>query len=423
MMIARVVTAACGFVQVRIVLIHLGQSGLGLWITLTGLLWSATILDGGIGFALQNRMTRHLAAGEIELAAQLTRRAVSCLCAITFLLLAVALPLVWLAPWNTWFGGQHSESAGQLRGALFVVVIAGAVFVPLSISAKIVAARQALWITGMWTTIASVLGLLAVIIVGRTGSSLVAFTAAGCVLPLLPPLMMWFHVGSWRSIRPVATIAPTPPLWRDGAMFLLPQVGAAVTSSLVPALMTIFAGPVAAASFGVLQRLYGFALQIQSMGLAATWPSYTHAAAVGDRSFAQRTYRTTWILTIAGFIVPSLALSPWVPNAVRLWLGPDAPEIPSALLWVTAIWFSAQFCGQPIAVLLNGLGRVRNLAFVSWATIPAALVLADLAGPRAGAVGVVCALLLPYLFLTLPLTAWHASRGLKAITPPARAHV
>src|SRR5260221_8158230 len=57
----RATVAACGLVQVPMALHHLGPERFGVWIALSGLLWTLSSVDGGIGFALQNRIARLLA--------------------------------------------------------------------------------------------------------------------------------------------------------------------------------------------------------------------------------------------------------------------------------------------------------------------------------------------------------------------------
>lgn len=421
LMTARVITAACGLIQIRVVLGHLGPAGLGLWITLTGLVWSAGILDGGIGFAVQNRLTAHFAAGNEQAAGALLHRAYRRLRLIGAGVLVLGLVVVGCLPWSRWLPTDLALHR-DLPMAIGIVVVAAALLIPVSLVSRLAAARQAMWITGIWTAGSSLLGLIAVMMAGGLGSSLAGFTAAGCILPLLPHVLTWIHLRRQIPLADHAEPYPMTAVWKESALFLMPQVGAAFISSLVPSLVTIFAGPIAAASFGVLQRLYGFALQIQSMGLAPTWPAYTHAGAVGDAAFARRTFRTTGLLTAFGFILPVVVLTPFAPALIRLWLGSNAPDVPAALLWTTSIWYVLQFCGQPIAMLLNGLGRMGTLAVIGWIGIAASLGLCAWWGPRWGATGVVVALLIPYAVLNLPVTGWRAHRTLRALaqsTPPA----
>lgn len=415
LMSGRVVAAICGFVQLPIVFRALGAEGLGLWITLTGWLWSSTLLDFGVGYAVQNRVTRLLAEGKAADAAAVARRGLRAMAGVAIAVLAFGLPVAFFGRWGVWFGVQNPSLAAGLPAAVAFVIGAAALIVPLSLATRIATALQATWITGGWTMVASLLGLGGVIAAKRLGLPLLGFIAAGTILPVLPHAMTWLHVGS--RLRPRGRATSTgeraSSLWRESALFLMPQIGAALLGTLVPTLVTLFAGAIAAATFGVLQRLYGFALQIQATGLTPTWPAYTHAAAVGDGAFARRTFRTTWILTISAFIVPTLLLTPEVPRVVKLWLGASAPAIPHSLLWAVTALYLLQYCGQPIAMLLNGLGRLETLVLAGWAGIAIMLGLSFVLGPTFGAVGIALALIVPYVGLNLPMTAWQAHRALR----------
>jgi O-antigen/teichoic acid export membrane protein len=59
----RLTTAACTLVQIPLVLAALGPERFGLWVVAVSLLWTLASLDGGLGFALQNRLATHLALG------------------------------------------------------------------------------------------------------------------------------------------------------------------------------------------------------------------------------------------------------------------------------------------------------------------------------------------------------------------------
>lgn len=415
----RIATAVSGFLQVPIVLTHLGANGFGLWIALTGLLWSLAILDWGVGFAVQNKVATLLATGREAEAAALLRSAFRRLLASAVITAIVSLPLAFLGRWNAWFGVTDSAFQTQTPISLAIVFGVAAVLVPMSLALRLAAAVQQMWLTGLWAAIGSVLSLGAVALAGWLGLPLAGFVLAACLMPFTLSIGTWLHLRRripWLRHHPPT---PNPPfgLWRESLLFFMPQLGANFIGAFVPTLVMLFAGPLGAAAFGVLQRLFGLALQVQNMALAPTWPVYTHAAALGDAAFARRTFRASWLLTTLGFVLPALLFTPVVPAIVRVWLGSDAPVITPALLWIMAGWYVLQFCGQPIATLLSGVGRIGSLALAGWVGIAGALALCAVLGPRWGAEGIVVAMAVPYAFLSLPMTAWQAWRALAALTP------
>jgi O-antigen/teichoic acid export membrane protein len=415
---ARIVAALCGMVQLPIVLAALGVEGLGVWLVLMGLLWSLAILDFGLGAAAQNQVTALIAEGRRSEAAAVLGRTRRQLLLVAGGVVIVGLPLALAGPWSEWLGITNPALEAATPAAVTIVLIAAAVAVPWSLASRTAAALQQTWIIGLWTMAGSVLGLGAIIVAARLQWTLAGFVAAGCILPVAP------HVGTWLTLRRreswLRSAGEVPPAasdaWRGGIFFFLPELGATILGAFVPLLVAIFAGPVGAAAFSVLQRLYGFAVQVQMTGLAATWPAYANAAATQDGDFARRTFRATWWITALGFVTPTLLLTPLMPTVVRWWLGADAPAIEPSLLWIMAAWHVLQFCGRPIAILLHGLGRMRGLTAAGWIGIAGALPLCAILGPRWGAAGVVVALAAPYLCLSLPITAWQAHQALAEIS-------
>jgi O-antigen/teichoic acid export membrane protein len=419
----RIITAACGLVQIPLVLAHLGQEAFGVWMVLTGCLWTLGILDFGVGFAVQNKLTACLSLQHTKEAAALVCRARRTLILIGAVVATIGLAASWAFPWADLLGVTDPGLRLRVPGTVAIMFSAAALNIPLTLGTRAAAAAQQIWLTGIWTAAGSLLGLGAVALAGWWGSNVTGFMLAACVLPLLPGAGTWLSL--WRRFpwsRPVTAPAAFPPgLWRDSGLFFLPQLGSAINGTFLPMLVAVFAGPLAAGTFGVLQRIFGFGLQIQNLTLMPAWPAYSHAAARGDLAFVRKTYRMSWWLTLGLFVAPLVLATAWIPAVVQLWLGADAPVISPALLWAVSGWYVLQLCGQPIAMVLNGVGRMESLAVLGWAGLFLALALCSVLGPRWGALGVVAAMAAPYAALHLPFTAWQAHRILKTLhaAPPA----
>lgn len=419
----RLATAACTLVQVPLVLATLGPERFGLWVVATGLMWTLTSFDGGLGFALQNRVAVHLALGRTAAAAALAARGWRWLgtLAAAFALAGLALSAGLDFPG---LFGLGALPAGEVAPALVVAAAAGIASLPLALGARLAFAVQESWIPGLWSAAASLAALAATALAATFDAPAWVFVAASALVCLLPPLASALQVRTrhgWLRAAPdpAETAPPLRAVAAEGARFFAPQLGAAVTSSFLPVLVATHAGPVAAGAFGVVQRLFGLALQVQTVGLQPTWPAYTHAAARGESAVARRVYRRALlasVLAAAAILALALAAGP----IVMLWLRDAAPALPAVLVWSVALWNAVQCFGQPPAMVLNGTGRTRALAFLSAAGLAAAFGLAPLLGPRWGAVGVIAAFAVPYVFGNLPVIYLQAHRALAAIGTPDR---
>jgi O-antigen/teichoic acid export membrane protein len=415
----RLAVAACGLVQVPLAYRSLDREAFGLWIAFSGLFWSLTVLDCGLGFAVQNRVTTLLAGGQAGGAAALARWARNALGFGAAALLAFGLALARWGPWDAWLGIADASLHAQARLSAEIVFAAAATHLPVGLAARLATAAQCSGLNGMWTAASSLAGLAATALAAWRGWPLAGFVAASCVLPLGAGLGAWWSVARmtwWRM--PLALPPDRRGIVRQSALFFSPQAGAVAIGAFVPVLVAMVAGPVAAGTFGVLQRLFGFALQLQSHVLLPAWPAYADAAARGEAATARRTFRATVWVSLLAFMLPTMALTPLAPVIVRAWLGGGSPEVPTSLLWAVAGWHGLQFCGQPLAVLLNGAGRLEWPAMLGWISVFATVSLGSWLGSHWGAVGVVAALAGPYALLNLPICVWLARRALAEITAP-----
>ncbi len=421
----RFVSAACGLVQVPFAMAYLGTEAFGLWAALSGFLWTLGILDGGLGFALQNRLARLLATRREAEAAALARRGKHWLWVAAIGVLAMGIPLAYVLPWADWLGVHDPTLRAQTPLAIATMVGIAALLLPLAISARIAAARQETWLTGLWSALGSGASLIVLVACVQLSLPLAALVAAAGALPLVLYLGLALHLSARKSAvaQPAGIVAvDMKGIAMESVLFFVPQASAALVSSFVPMLIALFAGSAAVAPYSVLQRLFGLLLQINTLGLQPTWPAYTHAAARGDSTTARRLFRLSMLVTLGGSGSVTLLLAVLARPIVGVWLGGHAPSLDAPLIWSVAGWHAVQCIGQPPAMLLNGLGRNAALAAFGWINLVASLLLSLWLSPLWGAVGVIAALAIPYVGLNLPVVFWESRRALAAITrltPPA----
>lgn len=415
---SRCVTAACGLIQVPVVAHALRVELFGAWLALSGLLWSLNVLDFGLGFAVQNEVSFLLARGESATASAIARKAFRRLLWISVVFSGLALAIIPLLPWSRLFGLNETISATALPGGMVVLIAGAGLCLPFSLGPRLANAHQELWIVGLWTSLGSALALMSTLVVHRYGGGLAGYVAASALFPATANCGTLWHLR--RRIGPVEpAVLPiasdvTTQLWRDGFWFFIPQASAIFIGNLTPTLVAVTAGSAAVASFGSLQRILGFALQIQSLALSPTWPMYAQAKARNDLPFARKVYRGSWWMTAIVFVLPTLLLSPWIRHVVTLWLGAATPILPNRLIGAMVIWQCLQYLGIPIAMVLNGFNQQRQLAMCNLLYMISLLLGIAVFGPIWGAAGVVAGMALPYLLINLPYTGWKSSKVLRA---------
>jgi O-antigen/teichoic acid export membrane protein len=406
-------------IQTPIVLHALGPERFGIWIAVIGVVWTLPSFDAGIGFALQNRIALALAAGSEADAAALVRKGFKWLTLLATLVAIAAAPLLFARRAPEFLGVHDADLAAETRSALQVAYLAVIASFPLSLASRTAAACQAMWLTGFWTMIASIIGLAATMMSAWLGLSLAAFTASACILPLLPQLGTAVHLAArspWLRNRAATIELRFAAVWRESALFFIPQIGAAFISSFVPTLVSHFSGPVVAGGFGVLQRVFGLVTQVQGLSLQPTWPAYTHAMSHGDTATARRLYRRSWVLTLV-IIVGIGAIIPFWRPLLHVWLRTELPSVSTALVGAVGAWHCLQCLGQPPAMLLNGTGRIEPVARIAAVTLIFSVILCFPLGRLGGAFGVLAALSIPYVTINLPFIIVKARRVLEVFSP------
>lgn len=410
----RLTAAACALVQIPIVLHHLGTEQFGIWIALSGILWTLAGFDLGLGYALQNRIGEALAHERLSDAAMLVRGGRKALFRMALLALPPAIALVLWGDWLGWFNVESAHLDVPVRTSSAIVFATVIASLPASLATRIAAAAQLTWLNGVWMAAASLVALALVAAGAALDLGLPTFITAACLIALLPHIGVWLSVRrrfAWLAGRGDAGAIPRE-VWRDSALFFVPQLGANFTSSLAPVLVAFFAGPLMAGGYGVLQRLFGFAQQLHALCLQPMWPAYTHVAARQDCASARQFYRRSWLITLLAIAALLLILAPFTYTLLELWLSDRVPPLTLPLIWAVALWHALQLSGVPPAMLLNGVGRPGVTAWSTVACLLLTLGFSAWMGPQWGALGVVLALALPYALLNLPVIMLGARRAL-----------
>jgi len=406
----RAVTALCGLIQLPVVYRGLSLDDFGLWVALVGLLWTCSSLDGGLGFALQNRLSSALARGQGPEASVTLRTGLLLTLGLSCLVFLCLLILSLSVDWMSWF---HLDGALRTKpsvGSLVLLAMAAAMTLPSTLAARVATAVQKTWISGLWTMVSSSLMLAVVLLIPP---SLGGYLAASCLPLLLPGVLTFIHL--WLQETWLRTPSGQHFAWkgltRESLLFFSPQLGAAFAGAFLPALVAAHAGLQAAAVYGILHRLYSLAQQMLSLALQPVWPAYTHAFTLGQHAQLRALLKKSSLLCGLGFMLPMALGTVLVPTVLRLWLGPSAPVVDATLLWFVCLWNLLMLAGQPPSILLNGTGRLWGVAFTSWLWMLLAWLLASPLSASLGGAGVILALTLAYGAAYLPVV-WTQALGI-----------
>jgi O-antigen/teichoic acid export membrane protein len=356
---------ACTFIQVPLALHYLGAEGYGFWVTLIGIGIFMNFSDLGLGVGLQNVMSIDFADQRDDHMRQTYFTGAICLALLGLAVMAISLPLVAAIDWAAVFKIHDATVSPQVRRCLALTIIAFAAGFPLNATARLVAATQMGWIHGLWIALGSAIALGFTFLAIALSLNLTAFIALSVSAPLIQGVGMHLHMMkrlNWRH-RPWSQLPRKE--WREflgtSFTFSAPQIAGALMNALPPVALSTTAGPVAAAGFNVLQRLYSPLTQGHQMFVQPFWPAFTEAIRRGDLPWIRRSLVSTLLGTgifLAGLAGLALA-SEWL---LHLWVGAQSQNIGRELRLAVAVWLAVVMAGQPLFYFLLGAGRLTRLA-------------------------------------------------------------
>jgi O-antigen/teichoic acid export membrane protein len=415
--VARVISVFCTLAQVPIALRYLGADGFGLWMTLNGIAGLLLVADLGLSLGAKTIIAQAFGRGDVLGCQAIARESFIQAAKLGAAVAIVGTALAWAFDWRTVLGPLSPGLAQQLPWALTALAFCAGAALPTGIGVSLAAAVQLTWVQHLATAVGGALTLLIVAAGAAANLSWLTIVIACLALPaVINASIGWGvlrHLG-WRTSTPSsASVAQRRELWHLSRWFLLPQLGSLFMVLSVPVVIAGFGGPIAVAAFNLLQRVFGIVNQAHWMALLALWPAYGDAHARSDYSWMKAAYRKSWQATVLLFVPGTVILAALMPLLVRFWVGAGKIDLSPTLVWVSAAWFVLQLLGQPPAVLLNGVGRLRTVALYGTLGHLLSLVLMVVGGRMAGPSGVVAGMTIGYFLIGFPITLTQAGRALK----------
>lgn len=413
---ARVVSVTCTLAQVPIALRLLGAEGFGLWMTLSSLAGLLTLGDLGLGLGAKTLLAETHGKDDSRAFRIL---ADECQRQLLWLALVVALlgvALTFAIDFAAVFKVTDPTLARQLPVALVGLMAMAGLTLASSLGNVLAASLQLAWLQHLSVALGGFLTLLVVLLCAALHASWLALTLWSLALPAIVnvTILVWLrlHLG-WRGLSAERLAAEEHgKLRRLSRWFLVPQLGSLFMLAGLPAAIAAAGGPFAVTVFNLLQRIFGLVGQVHWMALSGLWPAYSEAHSRGDHLWIRQAYRRSWLVTCAVFFPGLLALAALTPALVKLWVRDNTPAIAPAWLWVCAGWFGVQLLGQPPALLLNALGRIRTVAVYGTLGHLVSFAAMVVGGKLFGPLGVILGMATGYVAVGLPASVIDASRGL-----------
>jgi O-antigen/teichoic acid export membrane protein len=367
-LVAKTCAAANLFISVPFVLHALGPVQFGAWATLISFVTFAGFLDFGFGNGVMNLIAAAKGRGANDEISVILREGTHALLRIALCLGAAAVLAVLLVPWSRLLGLPASLS-GTSRIAALAVLATIVLAIPLNLTTRVQLGLGRGNRAFRWQALGQLLALALVIACARAGASLSILTAAAVATPLLATLANTLELrrsqrktNAWPT--PARDLAIAQRIRREGLLFFVLQLSAALAFSADLPLISALRGPADAGTYAIVQRLFSVIPLALSLLWVPLWPAYRQALANQDHRWVERTLRRSIIVAITLASVAATTLCVGFDRIIAFWV--HRPLLVSfILLSGFAVWVVMDAAGTAIATFLNAASVVRYQVVVA----------------------------------------------------------
>ena len=383
---------------------YLGAERYGAWMTIASFAAMLSFLDLGVGNALTNRVVHAASTGKPSDLRECVSGGLGLLALISLALAALAMLSAVFLPWASLLKLSSNELSQEVQRT---VLVFSALFAAQTFANGIARVFHGLQrgFDAYFAAIAGALCSLALLwIAAKQQADLPTLLLAAMSGPIVGNLVLlivlWrqaiFSTHQWAR----TTRGQSLHLFKTGGLFLFLQIGTMVGWGADSLIIANATGAASVAAFAVTQRLMQLVSQPLSIVNAPLWAAYADAHARKESAFIANTFKKSFTLTLLASTAGAIFLFAFGPEIIGYWTKSEI-QPSQMLIGVMAAWLVYETCGNALAMLLNGLGIVRQQVWVLCAFVSLVLPAKLLIAPSFGAAGIVLAGLCVYFLTTV----------------------
>jgi O-antigen/teichoic acid export membrane protein len=395
-LVVRAIALGTSIISIPLTSQYLGKEQFGVWLLLSTFMGWIALADLGLTNSLVNQLSTALAKGDQQMA----QRSIASVFFPMLILGAFSLgtPLVLAQFWHYPQVLHLQLSAAVQQDTHLAIMVALCFFaakIPLSIPRCIYNACQQGYLYQAWMGCANILSLVTLLIAQHYHANLPwllgAFFGAMLMGDILAGIDIFYFRQPW--LRPQLAHYD----WRlfqnllhIGWQFWIVQVAALCIFQTDLMIVAHLFGVVEVATYGVLLKLFSITEAVSSSFINPLWPAYNEAHARKDDRWITKTFRNSLFFTTIWSLGAGSIIVFFAPNILQYWLGSDvyvAPNLPLYML----LTYTLLAISQCIAVLVNGLGRLKTQSIIAIASAISNLSLSLIFGGSIGVSGVTIA--------------------------------
>lgn len=392
--LAKAVTLATLLISVPLTIHYLGSERYALWMTISSTVTMLAFADLGIGNGILNVVSANTGR-EDDLASHAAVSSgivmVSLLAGVGLLIFAAAYPFV---PWARIFNVSSPVAVAESGPAMAVFFVCWALSLPLLIVQRVQLACQEGFITFLWQSGGTLLGLAAIVVAVDLRAGLPWLVLGMLGGPVISAAFNTIHYFGWSrpDFHPrwsLVSISVCRTLLNLGAAFFIIQACLAISNSSDNLIAAQILGPVQVAQFSVAMRMFIAVPTILYLVLLPLWPAYSESLARGDYGWAYATFKRSIIASGGLVLLLGAIMTIFGAKILHLWVG-QAYQPPSTMVLTgMAVWMLVSVLGTTVSIFLNGAHLLRVQAYAAAALAASSLILRIYLTRYAGQTGLI----------------------------------
>jgi O-antigen/teichoic acid export membrane protein len=418
-LMTRSITIIANLISIPLTASYLGAERFGVWLFISTLLSWAMIADLGLANSLTNLVATADGKNDVKQVKEAVSNVFLLMIAIAFIL-SIIFTIAY--PWINWVKVFNVSSIPVGSEAGIAALVSSLFFVlrlPLSITGRIYIAYQEGYFYQLWAGFNNLLSLGALLVSIHLKLNLPLLILAFFGSSLLADVFCTIHLFTWHrpAIKPDLRSFNPSKSWKlltNGIQFWIIQVSAIAFLQTDLIIITQLFGATAAASYGVVLKLFTMITLMQAAFLNPLWPAYSEALSRKDINWIINTFKRSLKVSIIWSLLSGMILFYASPKILLLWLGKDA-IIDNHLFLAMLLSSILLSIAQPIATLLNALNLVNSqIIFGSMAGITN-IILSFILGKQIGMSGVTWATVICLFTFSIVLISIELNQTIRKI--------
>lgn len=365
-------TAVVILLMVPLSLKCLGVYQNGVWLTISSLLVWIDQMDIGLGNGLRNRLTSHVAHGEVAEARMVVSSTVAMLACIVTPIILCVIPFIWLT--NIYvFLNVEPGIIPELRIALTTAVILVCTTFIMKFINNVYMGMQLPAVSNLLMALGQTFSLLATWLAYQLGhATFFVVVIVNTISPLLVYILAYPYTfyRKFPELRPslkYVNLSSALELGNLGVKFFWLQIAGVIQFMTANLLISNFFSPSMVTPYQIAYRYMSIVMVLFTVVCMPFWNATTDAYERNDIHWIiNANKKMNWMtLCIAILLLVMIAVSPWV---YQIWIG-DACEVSFGMTVMMALYIFFLILSMRYSYFLSGISALRLQLYMTIMTV------------------------------------------------------